>query len=247
MAPRVGLLVTCLVDLFRPEVAFAAMRLVTATGATVVVPRQSCCGQPAYNNGDRMGACLIARQVVAAFEGFDHVVVPSGSCAGMVTHHYPRLFQDDAEFGPRARRLAARCFELTQYLADVAPLQPPAGPPVTVVCHESCSGLRELGIGRQARTLLARAGATVVEIAAPEPCCGFGGTFCVKFPELSAAIADRTCRSLAATGADLVVGADLGCLLNIAGRFGHLGGGPPVRHIAELLDGPPTAPPIGRS
>lgn len=247
MAPRVGLLVTCLVDLFRPEIGFAALRLVRATGATVVLPAQSCCGQPAYNAGDRPGAAALARQVIDAFDDLDHVVVPSGSCAAMVARHYPRLLADDPDYATRAVRLAERCFELTQYLADIAPTAPLARLAETVACHRSCSGQRELGLGRQARALLEQAGAVPVDAADSESCCGFGGTFSVKYPELSAAMVTHCCAGLAATGAGLVVGIDLGCLLNIAGRFGRLEQGPAVRHIAEVLAGPPAAPPIGRA
>src|SRR5438094_4947054 len=145
---RVGLLVTCLVDLFRPSVGFAAVTLLEAAGCTVEVPGlQTCCGQPAYNSGDRADAKALARQIIAAFAGYDYVVVPSGSCAGMVKLHYPRLFADEPQILMEAEALAARTWELVAFLVDVRGLdRVTASWPCRATYHDGCSGLRELGV-----------------------------------------------------------------------------------------------------
>ena len=249
-ARRVGLFVTCLVDLYRPSTGFAAVRLLEAAGCEVEVPEgQTCCGQPAFNSGDEDTARAIARDVIARFEGFDHVVAPSGSCAGMLRRHLPGLFAgDDAGWRERAERLAGRVFELTSFLVDVCgadaagrALASAAAPPDgvrRVTYHDSCSGLRELGVREQPRRLLAGlAGLDLVEMPDREACCGFGGTFCVKYPEISGRMVGEKVENVAATGADAVLAGDLGCLLNIAGRLGREGR--PIRafHVAEVLAG----------
>ncbi|MDE2582569.1 MAG: (Fe-S)-binding protein [Rhodospirillales bacterium] len=249
--PRVALFVTCLVDLHRPSVGFAAIRLLEAAGCQVEVPRaQTCCGQPAYNSGDRATARDMATGILDAFGGYDYVVVPSGSCGGMLKHHLPHLFDDDPNLRARADALAARTFELVSFLADVMKLaQPPGrwtGGPVTY--HDSCSGLRELGIKAQPRRLLAAAGAEVKEMAEPEICCGFGGTFCVKYPEISTRMVSDKTRDIVATGAMTVLAGDLGCLLNIAGRLSREGHAVAARHVAEVLAGMEgEVPPIGEA
>jgi L-lactate dehydrogenase complex protein LldE len=246
--PSVALFVTCLVDLMRPAVGFAAVKLLEAADCTVVVPpEQTCCGQPAYNGGEPEAARAVARRVIAAFEKFDFVVVPSGSCAGMIRVHYPRLFEGDAEWEPRARALATRTHELTQFLATVV-VEAPAGPPLRAKAtyHDSCSGLRELAIKAEPRALLAKiAGLELTEGAKAETCCGFGGTFCVKYPEIAAAITDDKIDDLAASGANLVLAGDLGCLLAIAGRAARRGIKLDCRHVAEVLAGATDVPPIG--
>ena len=159
--PRVGLFATCLVDLFRPTVGFAAVRLLQQAGCEVEVPpSQTCCGQPAYNSGNRRDTIAIARDVIAAFEGFDYVVAPSGSCAGMLSHHYPKLFADDPGWAERARALARRTYELMAFLVDVRGMREVAGVSFDgpnggkVTYHDSCSGLRELKVKAQPRQLL---------------------------------------------------------------------------------------------
>ncbi|MCW5700941.1 MAG: (Fe-S)-binding protein, partial [Rhodospirillales bacterium] len=154
--PKVGLFVTCLVDVMRPAVGFAAVKLLQDAGCDVVVPQaQTCCGQPAYNSGDSGDAAAIARQVIEAFAGFDYVVAPSGSCVGTIKEHYPELFADDPIMAERARELAARTYELTSFLNDVLNVGPIAGSfEKTATYHDSCSGLRELGVKSQPRTLL---------------------------------------------------------------------------------------------
>ncbi|MCB9948588.1 MAG: (Fe-S)-binding protein [Rhodospirillaceae bacterium] len=248
--PRVGLFVTCLVDLFRPVVAFSAIRLLESAGCTVEVPRaQTCCGQPAYNSGDHADAAAIARQVITAFDGFDYVVAPSGSCAGMLREHYPMLLAEDAEWAPRAHRLAARTHELTSFLVDIRGMASVDGVHYdgTVTYHDSCSGLRELGVKAQPRRLLATvAGLQLQELPGAEICCGFGGTFCVKYPEISNKMVGDKARDIAATAADTLLAGDMGCLLNMAGKLTRDGYDVRVRHVAEVLAGMLDEPPIGR-
>jgi L-lactate dehydrogenase complex protein LldE len=246
-APRVGLFVTCLVDLMRPTVGFAAVKLLEDAGCAVEVPRaQTCCGQPAWNSGDSANAAKVARALIAAFEPFDYVVAPSGSCAGMIRVHYPELFAGDADWEPRVRALAAKTYELVSFLADVRGLTRVSGRlAATATYHDSCSGLRELGVKRQPRALLASvAGLELREGKEAETCCGFGGLFCVKYPDVSAAIADVKTDDVVATGAGLVLGGDMGCLMNIAGRLKRRGANVAARHVAEVLAGMADVPPI---
>jgi L-lactate dehydrogenase complex protein LldE len=238
---RVGLLVTCLVDLMRPRIGFAAIRLLESAGCEVVVPgTQTCCGQPGYNSGDRATAAALARKVLDEFEGCDYVVAPSGSCAGMIRTHYPELFDDAPDELGRVRSLCERTYELTDFLVNVAKLG--AVPGIhkgTVTYHDSCSGLREMGVKSQPRQLLARMpGLKLIEMEEAETCCGFGGAFAVKFGEISTHIAERKCANITACGADAVVLGDLGCMLNIEGRLLRRGDTKTkVLHIAEVLAG----------
>jgi L-lactate dehydrogenase complex protein LldE len=239
--PRVGLFITCLVDLYRPSVGFAAIRLLEQAGCQVEVPLpQTCCGQPAHNSGDRMTARDLARRVIDAFLQYDHVVVPSGSCGGMLAHHFPALFEaDDPQYRGRAEALAAKTHELTAFLVDVRGLQRvEARHDAIAAYHDSCSGLRELGVRPQPRQLLASVrGLSLRELAEPELCCGFGGTFCVKYPEISVRMVSDKTKDIVATGADTLLAGDLGCLLNIAGRLKREGSAIQVRHVAEVLAG----------
>lgn len=244
---RVALFVTCLVDLFRPSVGFASVRLLERLGAGVVVPvEQTCCGQPAYNNGDSGTARAIARQVLDAFDGVEHVVVPSGSCAGMLVKHYPELFRDEPETLARAQDLAARTRELSAFLAEHGAAEKIdtrfAG---KVAMHDSCSARRELGIHAEPRALLDAVGAGRAELKDAEVCCGFGGTFCVKYPDVSARMVSDKAQAVAASGADVLVSGDLGCLMNIAGRLKRMESRVRVYHLAELLAGMTDAPGIG--
>ncbi len=244
---RVALFVTCLVDLFRPSVGFAAVRLLERVGAEVVVPpAQTCCGQPAYNSGDCENARAIARQVVAAFEGFEHVVVPSGSCAGVLVKHYPELFRDEPETLARAQSLAVRTRELSAFLAELGGADSiDARFAGKVAMHDACSARRELGIHAAPRALLDALGAQRVELKDAEVCCGFGGTFCVKYPDISARMVSDKAAAVVASGADVLVSGDLGCLLNIAGRLKRMDSAVRVVHLAELLAGMSDAPAIG--
>ncbi|MEO0729259.1 MAG: (Fe-S)-binding protein, partial [Pseudomonadota bacterium] len=181
--PRVALFVTCLVDLFRPSVGFSAVTLLEQAGCDVTVPTsQTCCGQPAYNSGDKQTTADIARQTVAALEGFDYVVAPSGSCAGMIRKHYPELLVEDPEWWPRAQAIASRTHELISFLVDKRGMTSvDAKVDAVATYHDSCSGLRELKIKDQPRTLLNTVeGLTLVEMEDSEVCCGFGGLFSVK-------------------------------------------------------------------
>ncbi|MCS6855075.1 MAG: (Fe-S)-binding protein [Elioraea sp.] len=251
--PRVGLFVTCLVDLFRPSVGFAAIRLLERAGCRVEVPLpQTCCGQPAYNAGDRATAKDLARRVISQFEAFDHVVVPSGSCGGMIARHYAEAFADEPEWRARAERLAARTYELVSFLVDVMGVsEVSARYDGTVTYHDSCSGLRELGVKLQPRRLLASVnGLSLREMTDAEVCCGFGGTFCVKYRDISLRMVSDKVENILATGADTLLAGDLGCLFNMAGRLSRLGHAVKVRHVAEVLadmtdEVPPIAHPAG--
>ena len=246
---RIALFVTCLVDFFRPTIGFAAVKLLQEAGCTVEVPRaQTCCGQPAYNSGDRADAKAIAMQVLDAFEGYDHVVAPSGSCAGMIRRHYPELFADDSAVLPRAQRLAARSWELVSFLVDVCRVHAVAARwDREVTYHDACSGLRELGVRDQPRRLLASVGGlTLRELPGAETCCGFGGTFCIKYPDISDKMVNDKEAEIVATGAEAVLAGDLGCLLNIAGKLHRRGRWIEVRHVAEVLARmTEEVPPIG--
>jgi L-lactate dehydrogenase complex protein LldE len=249
--PRVALFVTCLVDLYRPSVGFAAIRLLEGAGCQVEVPEvQTCCGQPAYNAGDRASARDLARGVIDAFLGYDYVVAPSGSCAGMIGHHYTGLFADDPQYRGKAEALGAKTYELTSFLTDVLGVETvTARYDGVVTYHDSCSGLRELGVKAQPRKLLAGVqGLTVKEMAEPEICCGFGGTFCVKYPDISDRMVGDKAKDIAATGADTLLAGDMGCLLNMAGKLKREGAPVRVRHVAEVLaDMARDVAPIGDS
>ncbi|WP_181705966.1 (Fe-S)-binding protein [Chthonobacter rhizosphaerae] len=248
--PRVALFVTCLVDLYRPTVGWAAVKLLEDAGCTVEVPAaQTCCGQPAYNSGDKADAKAIAEGVIRAFEGYDFVVAPSGSCAGMIKAHYGELFQDDPNWSPRADALSAKTFELVSFLTDVLGVSAvDARHSGTVTYHDSCSGLRELGIKAQPRALLATVdGLSLRDLPDAEVCCGFGGTFCVKYGEISDKIVSKKTANVALSGADTLLAGDLGCLLNMAGKLKRQGSAVEVRHVAEVLAGMADGPAIGEA
>ena len=244
---RVGLFVTCLVDLFRPSVGFAAIKLLEDAGCVVEVPSQTCCGQPAYNSGDRATSKAIAVQVIKAFEPYDYVVAPSGSCAGMVARHYPELFADDPNLAQKAQALADKTHELVSFLTDVLMVATVRADHVaTVTYHDSCSGLRELGVQSQPRKLLkSMAGIELVEMQENDVCCGFGGTFAVKYGEISNAIVEKKAENIEATKATMLLAGDMGCLMNMAGKLSRRGSTLQVRHVAEILAGMLDAPPIG--
>lgn len=246
--PEVALFVTCLVDLFRPVVGFAAVALLERAGCTVSVPAaQTCCGQPAFNSGDRADTKAIAAQTIEAFEGYDYVVAPSGSCGGMIAKHYEELFDDDSALATRARDLAGRTHELISFLVDVRGTTDAAVAYDGVVTyHDSCSGLRELGVKQQPRALLSAVeGLQLNELPGAEICCGFGGTFCVKYPDISNNMVGDKTADIEATGADTVLAGDLGCLMNMAGKLSRGGSKICARHVAEILAGMTDEPPIG--
>ncbi len=246
--PSVALFVTCLVDLIRPSVGFAAAKLLEGAGCHVSVPTgQTCCGQPAYNSGDKGTAAGLARQTIAALEGFDYVVAPSGSCAGMLKTHYPELLATDPAWKDRAAKIAERTFELVSFLTDVRGVsRVNTRLPARATYHDSCSGLRELAIKEQPRRLLASVeGLELVEMSDCEICCGFGGTFSIKFPEISNAMVEKKCANIAEANTDLILAGDLGCLMNMAGKLRRQGRAVEVRHVAEVLAGELSEPAIG--
>lgn len=238
--PRVGLFVTCLVDLLRPSVGFAAIKLLEWAGCRVDVPAlQTCCGQPAYNSGDLENSRAIAKQVIQAFWDYEYIVAPSGSCASTLKKHYVGLFSTETQWYGKAFGFAARCYELTTFLTDVLGVQAcEARFGATVTYHDSCSGLRELGIREQPRKLLSTVcDSTLIEMEDSDVCCGFGGTFCVKYPQISEHMVTDKIGNIGRTGAETVLGGDLGCLLNIAGRLARMGSNCRVYHVAEVLAG----------
>ena len=245
--PRVGLFVTCLVDLMRPNIGFAAVKLLEDAGCIVEVPLQTCCGQPAFNSGDTADAREIAETMISAFEGYDYVVAPSGSCAGMIARHYPELFHGDPNRAARANALAAKTHELISFLTDVMGVTSvDAAYSGTVTYHDSCSGLREMGVKTQPRALLASVdGLTLTEMNENETCCGFGGTFSVKFGEISDSIVTKKTENIVASAAETVLAGDLGCLMNMAGKLQRQGSTVKVRHVAEVLAGMADGPAIG--
>lgn len=246
--PRVGLFVTCLVDLFRPSVGFAAIKLIEESGCTVDVPMaQTCCGQPAYNSGDRADTRALAESTIEAFEGYDYIVAPSGSCAGMLKKHYPGLFKGEPVWEARAKAFSDKVHELVSFLVDVQGVARVAARHAgTFTYHDSCSGLRELGIQAQPRALLASMeGLKLVEMQEADVCCGFGGTFCVKYPDISNAIVEKKTGNIDASGAETLLAGDLGCLMNMAGKLKRQGSRVEARHVAEVLAGMTDQPPIG--
>ena len=244
----VGLFVTCLVDLMRPTVCFATVKLLRDAGCTVSVPKaHTCCGQPAYNSGDNPAARAIADTVIEAFEGYDSVVAHAGACAGLISHPYPALFAADPAMAPRAQALSEKTFEVVSFLADVLGVENiEAAYDGIATYHDSCSSLREMGVKQQPRLLLAQVrGMTLTEAPESETCCGFGGLFCVKYPDISGRMVDAKVDDIIATGADTLLAGDLGCLMNIAGRLHRRGSNVRVRHIAEVLAGMTEGPPLG--
>ncbi len=247
--PTVGLFVTCLVDLIRPSVGFAAVKLLEEAGCRVEVPQsQTCCGQPAYNSGDKSDARALALNTIAAFEGFDYVVAPSGSCAGMLKHHYPELLGDDPETAERANKFAQKVYELISFLVDVREMKAvSAAFEANTTYHDSCAGLRELGIKKQPRELLASVkGLTLTEMDEAEICCGFGGTFSIKYPDISNAIVEKKTGNITASKTTCLLAGDLGCLMNMAGKLSREGKRVEVRHVAEVLAGMTDTPAIGQ-
>ncbi|MBF2735303.1 MAG: (Fe-S)-binding protein [Betaproteobacteria bacterium AqS2] len=235
--PAPGLLSTCIADLMRPGVAAATRRLIAAAcGAEPRIPAaQTCCGQPALNAGRRADAKRLLLRMARLFADCATVVAPSGSCVGAIKKHMAGLFAPDEEGAAEAREFAAKCMELSEYLVERGFEPRPAAKPLTIAYHDSCAGLRELGIHDGPRALLAAAGHTLVPLEDADVCCGFGGSFAVKFGEVSAHMAEDKCRCALAAGADVLALGDLGCLLNIEGRMLRRGEALPVHHYAELI------------
>jgi len=238
---QVQLFIPCFMDQLYPDTAFNAVKVLEKAGCTVKYNEsQTCCGQPAYNAGDRRTAHQLAVRVLAQIEGFDYVVIPSGSCAGMIKVHYLDLFVNDPEMKRRMGDLIPKLYELTDFLVNVVKVETiPGKIDGQVTYHDSCSGLRELGISAQPRALLEKIpGLKLVEMKNCQSCCGFGGAFSLKYGNVSAAIVDDKVNNIHATGAQAVVLGDLGCMLNIEGRLRRLGDErTQVLHIAQVLAG----------
>lgn len=238
--PQVGLFVTCLVDTMRPNIGFAAVKTLEEAGADVNVPMaQTCCGQPALNSGATNETRAIAKQVIAAFEAYDYLVAPSGSCAGSIKTHYGALFLNEPDWHERSEALAAKTYEITDFLATVMNWRPKGVKlDKAVAYHDSCSGLRELGVKAQPRSLLKSVeGLELKTLQEDEACCGFGGAFCVKFPEISGSIVQEKATRIRETGADLLLAGDLGCLMNMAGKLSRDGAPIQCFHVVEVLAG----------
>ncbi|WP_431226661.1 (Fe-S)-binding protein [Burkholderia contaminans] len=239
---HVYLFATCLVDLFVPEAGLDAVRLLEREGLTVHYPRgQSCCGQPAYSSGNPDEARRVATAQLDLFAEPWPVIVPSGSCGGMIRHHWPALFADDPVHGPQARAIAERTYELTEFLVHVLDvrldaLTAPAGADERVVLHTSCAARREMGTRVHGVALVdAMPGVTRIEHERESECCGFGGTFSLKHPDISGAMVRDKVASACATGCDRLVSADCGCLLNIGHAADQSGAPLPVEHLASFL------------
>jgi L-lactate dehydrogenase complex protein LldE len=236
---KVSLFITCLADLMFPEVGESVVRLLRKYGCEVDFPAlQTCCGQPAFNSGYREEAREVARQWIRAFEGSDYIVSPSGSCTGMVHHYYPELFKDEPEWAAKAEALIGKTYEFSQFLVDVLKVEDlRASFPCTVTYHPSCHAMRLLGVRSQPLELLSRVdGIQLVDLPNREECCGFGGTFAVKMSEMSSAMADEKACNVLKTGAEVLVGTDMGCLMNIEGRLKKEGRNVRVMHLAQLLE-----------
>jgi L-lactate dehydrogenase complex protein LldE len=244
---RVALFVTCLGDVFYPEAGEATVRVLRRLGIAVDFPlAQTCCGQPAFNAGFHEQARVVARRNLAIFADYEYVVVPSGSCTAMWRVFYAELFADDPVLGEQAEALAARTYELSEFLVKVVGVERLGAVfRGKVAYHASCHLLRELGVVEEPRRLLAQVeGAELVTMDLAEQCCGFGGTFAVKYPEISDAMLQKKIASLKRAGANTLVSCDAGCLMHIAGRLRRQGEAIRVMHLAELLNtrGTPEEP-----
>jgi L-lactate dehydrogenase complex protein LldE len=236
MSIKVALFATCIVDMLRPEIGFASLALLEAAGCEVSVPEQACCGQPNFNNGDDQGARDLASLWLGQFEKYDYVVIPSGSCAAMLKRHAADLFEDDPVLQARMQALSERCYELSEFLSSVVSPRFVDLPAVRVCYHDSCSGLRELGIKEKPRALLANIKSlSLNELSNAEACCGFGGTFCIKHPEISCHLADDKIAAIENTGVEMLLGGDWGCLMHLQGRIEARGKSIEVKHFSEIL------------
>jgi L-lactate dehydrogenase complex protein LldE len=238
MARRVSLFVTCIIDQLFPEIGMAVVEVLQRVGYVVDFPRQqTCCGQPAFNSGYRKEAATVACSCLRALRNAEYVVVPSGSCASMITHHFEELFANDPERLAEARGLAPRVWEFSRFLLEVAGVEHVGARYDGVVTfHDSCHGLRALQIKEGPRKLLAHVkGLTLREMDAAEECCGFGGTFSVKFAAVSGAMTRTKIEAIRRTGAGAVVGVDASCLMQIGGALSRAGSTIRTMHLAQVL------------
>lgn len=233
---RVALFVTCIVDQALPEVGVAAVRLLRKAGYQVDFPAsQTCCGQPFFNSGFRDEARRLAQRMIEVFEPYEYVVAPSGSCTAMVRTEFPHLFEELPGWRRRAQRLAAKTYELSEFLVTVAGWQPePTAADLHVTYHDSCHMNRLLHLHDEPRRLLRAAGAEIVEMSESDRCCGFGGLFSVRMPEVSNAMTAEKLRQARASGAPVLVTCDPGCLTQMRGLVGE---GMRVEHLAVVLEG----------
>jgi len=228
---------TCLMDMFYPEAGLAGIKLIQSQGVEVVFPPdQSCCGQPAYNSGFPEEAKTVARRQINIFNKNYPIVVPSGSCAGMMKHHYPELFADESDL-KQVLEFSARVFELSEFLVQVLKISlQDYGTPLTVAWHSSCHALREMQVAEDSKSLIRQlSNVELIELQHEEECCGFGGTFSLKYPEISEAIVQDKTRDIVQTGASRLLTGDSGCLMNIAGAFGYQNSDIIGQHLAEFL------------
>jgi L-lactate dehydrogenase complex protein LldE len=234
----ITLFIQCLVDTMYPEVGQAMVRLFERLGVSVVIPlNQTCCGQPAFNSGYRKEAKIAAKRFITIFETAEMIVCPSGSCVDMVKNQYPGLFTEGSPWQERAKSVSAKIFELTEYLVDVLGVEDVGAKFYgRVTYHDSCHLLRNLGVADQPRRLIANVRDTqLVEMKNSEKCCGFGGIFSVKYPDISTAILEEKVDNIVAAEADAVVGCDISCLMNIQGMLSRRKSQIKIMHIAELL------------
>ena len=235
---KVTLFIQCLVDGIYPEVGEAMVAIFRKLGVNLTCPtQQTCCGQPAFNSGYQREARVAAKRFIEIFETAEAIVCPSGSCVTMVRHHYPQLFSDDATWLQRAQNVAAKTFELTEYLVDILGVDDlGAHFDGVITYHDSCHLLRNLRIKEQPRRLLRKmAGTEFIEMNDSDRCCGFGGSFSFKYGDISAAMAEDKVNNIIDSGAGAVVGCDMGCLMNIQGMLSRKGSSIKVMHIAQLL------------
>jgi L-lactate dehydrogenase complex protein LldE len=234
----VSLMATCLGDVMRPEAAVATVRLLRRLGVTVHFPeKQTCCGQPFYNSGFLRGARDLARHTIEVFEDERPVVVPSGSCAAMVKVEFPHLFHDDAAWHERADNLSARTFELSDFLVNRLKVTDVGAKFQGKVAYHYACHLRGLGLKNEAETLIrAVAGVELMPLERQDQCCGFGGSFAVRYPEISGAMVGDKVACVTSTGADVLVSTDTGCLMNIGGALHRQNKPVRIMHLAELLE-----------
>ncbi|MFB0842506.1 (Fe-S)-binding protein [Paenibacillus oleatilyticus] len=236
---RVSLFITCLADQIYPEVGESVVRLLHRYGCEVDFPQmQTCCGQPAYNSGYQDEAREVARNLIRAFEHSDYVVSPSGSCTGMVHHYYPQLFENEPEWKAKAEKLIGKTYEFSQFLVNVLGITDlGAVYEGKATYHPSCHATRLLGVREEPGELMVNIeGLELVELPRKEDCCGFGGTFAVKMADMSEAMVCEKAANVCATKAELLIGTDMGCLMNIGGRLNKENKPVRVMHLAQLLE-----------
>jgi len=228
---------TCLVDLIYPQTGVAAMELIKAAGVNVIFPpQQSCCGQPAFNSGYRSDALKVARSQLACFPKNIPIVVPSGSCAGMIKHHWPELFKGEKD-EQQAKEISSRIYELTEFLVDVLNIQlKDLGEPVKIAIHTSCSARREMGVAEKIDSLVEQLeNVEVIEQKNKQECCGFGGTFAIKQADISGAMVADKSKAIIDTGAEVLISQDCGCLMNIGGALEKQKQTQRILHIAQFI------------